>query len=282
MKCPTCNSTVSDDAAVCPSCDTVLDPSLLDASPPEADGDDGDGGASTGEYARPERPSRPVARPPRPGAPKKRPAAPGGAKRPGKRPATRPAKAVAEPKRDWREEVSADDWNQMSNGPREQFVADKAMDPDDVMGDFKRFVFELSNADKLAFFGSVTMFLACFFPWKETVADGEVLGLMSLGIVVFGLSAVAMAAIALRARKTFATLNPIVPWVAQLGAIGFGELWCLVYMRLSWDSTITRSPVGNFEMWASKPSFGVILAFLSGIVAGLGTIFGLRELGARR
>lgn len=170
----------------------------------------------------------------------------------------------------------------MSQGPREQFVADKGLDPEDVMGDARRFIYELSSADKLAFFGAATMFLACFFPWKETVVEGEVLGLMSMGIVVFALSAVALASIAIRSRKTFGNLSPIVPWVAQLGAIGFGELWCLVYMRLSWDSTLARSPVGNFEMWVSKPSFGVILAFLAGIVAALGTIFGLRELGDRR
>ena len=40
MKCTSCQKNVADDAAVCPFCDAVLDPSLLDMAPPEEDDDE--------------------------------------------------------------------------------------------------------------------------------------------------------------------------------------------------------------------------------------------------
>lgn len=283
MKCPNCNSTVADDAAVCPKCDRVLDPSLLDASPPEDDGDVET--TSPRPQMRAGAPARPATKPgvkkvaKKPGAPgkpaAKKPGAPSGARRMPDAPP--PVKRETKPKEDWRKSVSEEDWNQMPQGPKKEFVPDKAMDPDDVLGDAKSFIFELSIADKLAFFGTVAMFIACFFPWKETVSEGEVLGLTSGGIVVFGLSGVAAAMMVIRVRKIFPKMNPLFPWIAQLGAVGFGMLWCLVYVKASWDSTLARSPIGNYEVWVSKPAFGVIFAFLSGAVAGLGTLFGLKD-----
>lgn len=277
MKCPSCNSNVADDAAVCPQCDAVLDPSLLDAAPPESDDDDA-----------PARPApRPAARPAtRPGAKKvvKRPAS-------GKRPAAKPASARSrmpeaparverEEKSDWRQQVSQEDWNEMQQRDREKFVADKGMDPDDVFNDARGFFALLSTADKLAFFGTAAMLLSTFFPWKETVTDGDVLGLLSAGIVVTLLSLLSLIAMVLRVRKAF-SVNPILPWIVQLGATGFGSLWCLVYVKTSWDSTLVRSPIGNFDMWASKPSFGVIFAFIAGVVGALGTVAGLKDMGGR-
>jgi len=279
MKCPSCNDAVPDDAAVCPNCDTVLDPSLLDAAPPESDD-------NTGPGTRP--PPRPASRPAsRPGVKKvvKKPAPGGGT---GKRPTTKPAgprsrmpeapaRAAKVEKADWRAQVSQADWDEMQQKDKEKFVADKGMDPDDVLKDARGFFASLSSFDKLAFFGTVGMLLSTFFPWKETVTDGDVLGLLSAGIVVTLLSALALAAMVLRVRKAF-SVSPILPWILQLGCIGFGVVWCLVYVKMSWDSTLVRSPIGNFDMWASKPSFGVIFGFLAGVVGGLGTLVGLKEM----
>jgi hypothetical protein len=267
---------VADDAAVCPKCDTVLDPSLLDASPPEYDeaGDDTGAGAA---------PARPAARPaPRPGG-ARRPA-PGGARKPGAKrpPARRPGDGPPQPAkpRDWRDELSEEDKLAMARVPESAvFMPDKAMDPDDVMGEAKRFIVDLSTADKLAFFGSTTMFLACFFPWKETVREGDVLGLTSLGAVVFVLAIISMLAIAGRVRNLFAKVNPLLLWIGQLGAVTFSGVWCLIYMKLSIDQTVVRAPIGNEEIWASKPTFGVILALMSAAVATLGTVLGLKETG---
>jgi hypothetical protein len=283
MKCPSCNDEVPDDAAVCPNCDTVLDPSLLDAAPPESD--------NTSPGSRP--PPRPSGKPvSKPGAKKVvRKSAPGGGT--GKRPAVKPSKNVgggsagrmpeapARPqkveKSDWRSQVSQSDWDEMQQKDREKFVADKGMDPDDVLNDARGFFAMLSSFDKLAFFGTAAMLLSTFFPWKETVGDGEVLGLLSAGIVVTLLSGLALASMVLRVKKAF-TVSPILPWILQLGCIGFAVVWCLVYVKMSWDSTLVRSPIGNFDMWASKPSFGVIFGFMAGVVGGLGTLVGLKEL----
>jgi hypothetical protein len=76
-------------------------------------------------------------------------------------------------------------------------------------------------------------------------------------------------------------VNPLLPWVVQLGGTGFGSLWCLVYVKMSWDSTLVRSPYGNFDMWASKPSFGVIFGFIAGVVGALGSVAGLKDMGGR-
>ncbi|GMU62871.1 MAG: hypothetical protein AMXMBFR34_46340 [Myxococcaceae bacterium] len=270
MKCPSCHSTVRDDAAVCPKCDTVLDPSLLDAGPP-------------GEDEAPARPApRPVAS--KPGVKKvlKKPA-------PGKRPAARPgapksrmpeapARAAKQETADWRSQVSQSDWDEMQQKDKEKFVADKGLDPDDVLKDARGFFAVLSSSDKMAFFGTAAMLLSTFFPWKETVQDGDVLGLLSAGIVVSLLSALALASMVLRVRKAF-SVNPLLPWILQLGCLGFGIVWCLVYVKMSWDSTMVRSPIGNFDMWASKPSFGVIFGFMAGVVGTLGTVGGLKDLG---
>ncbi len=278
MKCPTCRSIVAEDAAVCPKCDTVLDPSLFDATPPELDAED-----TTGSHRPlvPPRAKAPGARSgtKRAGAPRtterRRPVEP--RRTAGRMPEAPPAAPRGSVRRDWREEVSQEDWDAMPRRPAPAFVADKALDPDDVIGQAKTFIVGLSTADKLAFFGSATMVLACFFPWKETVAEGEVLGLLSLGVVVFGLSVAALSAIVVRVRPRPRATNPLPSWVAQLGAIGFSELWCVMYAVTSLDTTTARSPVGNFEMWVSKPSFGLILAFLAGIVALAGTVMGLKE-----
>ncbi|MEW5741817.1 MAG: hypothetical protein AB1938_23050 [Myxococcota bacterium] len=275
MKCPSCNSTVRDDAAVCPKCDTVLDPSLLDAAPPVSDDD-----------SMPPRPApRPVSS--KPGVKKvvKKPAAGGPAKKPAGKPAparSRMPEAPAREKRqetaDWRSQVSQSDWDEMQQKDKEKFVADKGLDPDDVLSDARGFFSQLGSSDKLAFFGTAGMLLSTFFPWKETVTDGDVLGLLSAGIVVTLLSALALAAIVLRVRKAF-SVNPIVPWILQLGCLAFGIVWCLVYVKMSWDSTMVKSPIGNFDMWASKPTFGVIFGFMAGVVGALGTVVGLKELG---
>ena len=53
-------------------------------------------------------------------------------------------------------------------------------------------------------------------------------------------------------------------------------MWCFVYTAMSWDATLARAPVGNYEMMVSKPSIGVFLAIIGGCVSVLGTFFGLK------
>ena len=286
MKCTACKKTVADDASVCPYCDTVLDASLFDASPPEED-------------EAPPPPRRPATRP---GArPVARPGAKPGVKKVGTRPGAPAVKkkpvasnmpksdqdyedeAVAEKEKkaatDWRSQISEEDWKENQDKAPEAFVPNKTLDPNDAMVKTRQYLWELSFADKLALGGTSLLLIATFFPWKETVAEGDVLGVFSSGILVTLLSAMAIAGILIRTRKTMPTLNPLLPWVAQLGCVGVSGVWCLVYMKMAWDSTPAHSAVGNYEVWVSKPAFGLIFGLLAAIASIVGTIFGLKDVG---
>jgi len=278
MKCPSCHAEAADDAAICPNCDHILDPSLFDAEPPSAEDDAEKTGARSIPVARPSSSGRPAAKPAARKPPPRKPTS--GARKEVARPAgprmpEAPQKELKKERGNWREKVEKDDWGP---APVPKVEPEReSIDPEDQIADVRRFIYELSQADKLALFGSVGVVMACFFPWKETVQDGAVLGLLSLGVVTFGTAIVAIAAIALRVRRVLPTMNPVYPWILQLLAVGFGLLWCFYYIKDSWDPTMARAPFGNEQVMVSKPSIGVILAVIASGVAGLGTIFGLKE-----
>ncbi|PZR17664.1 MAG: hypothetical protein DI536_04965 [Archangium gephyra] len=278
MMCPACNAEVDDTAAVCPHCDNVLDASLYDAAPPDED-------------AAPKPPPRRVA--PRSGArpavkkPGTRPGAPAVKKKPAPRPAPARRAAAEEEdyvpppskKPDWRAQLSEEDWKETSGKAPEKFVPDKTLDANEAMVETRQYLFSLSMADKLALFGTSVLLIATFLPWRETVSEGEVLGVFSSGAIVTVLAGIALGGILVRTRKTMPDLNPLYPWMAQLGAVGASGVWCLIYMMMAWDPTHARSPIGNYEVWVSKPAFGLILALLAAITSIVGTIFGLKDVG---
>lgn len=273
MMCPSCNSEVADDAAVCPQCDAVLDPSLLDASPPEEDAP-----APIRARVRPaSKPVKKVAARPAAAAPKKRPAPAKPA--PKRRPDDDDEPPPPSKKDDWRSQVSEEDWKANAGRAPEAFVVDRQLDPNDAMAATKRYLFELTMADKLALFGTATLLFSTFLPWKETVADGDVLGVFSSGIFVTLLSAMGVTGILVRTRKMSPTLNPLLPWIAQLGCTGFAGMWCLVYMKLAWDPTMAQSAIGNMQVRVSSPSFGLFLGVVAAITSIVGTIFGLKDVG---
>ncbi len=148
---------------------------------------------------------------------------------------------------------------------------------EEALDELKHFFVALGTADKLTFLGSLMTVLLGVLPWKETVLEGEVLGVLGLGLPVMVASAVAMAALAVRARRKASPVEPLVPMFLQLGAAGFALLWCLVFIRVSWDSRLAHSPVGNFQMPVSRPAFGVYLALLTTAVALGGTLLAFRE-----
>lgn len=229
MRCPSCKSVVSENAAVCPKCDEVLDPDLLDARPPEPDED----------------PDRTPPRRQPPPRPKRR---------------TKPTRPVAEPP-----------------PPRQRplVAPDRSIDPQALLEDIQLFVKGLPRADRIALYGTVGVLLACFFPWKETVNEGEVLGLFGHGIVTFALALAALVALVQRARGAVANALPL--WVVQLGGIGLGLLWSLVSVRLAWSTAPLESFRGSAEIFSSRPSFGLGAALLAGAVAAGGTVLGLKE-----
>src|SRR5205823_12198278 len=105
----------------------------------------------------------------------------------------------------------------------------------------------------------VATVIACFLPFKETVAEGDTLGLLSLGALVFIAHVTIITAITIRVRKAMPRLHALVPWLLQFGAASFSIVWCLVLIRLAVDTTKARALFGNEEVWASKPGVGVVL-----------------------
>ena len=191
---------------------------------------------------------------------------------------------------DWRSKLSPEDWQAPS--PSAKPVGDaedtnlkrnphsKNLD-EEFFGDAKTFMNGLSTPDKVAFFGSAGMIVSCFFPWAETLAEGEVMGLLSRGALTFALGIAVMTTISVRTRHTFPKLNPLFIWVAQLGATSFSVLWVLVCIKLSWDPTLARALVGNEEIWVSKPGLGAFFGLMMAVVATLGTALGLKEISLR-
>lgn len=279
MKCPSCNAQVADDAAVCPKCDHILDPSLFSDEPPK--------------------PKPSAAKKPSTGTQKslKRPASgstgsvkkhvPGGTGGSGAKPAAPPRRMMPDaPGRKLRtppeQKAAQEDWRpapqsrvapSSQNGPGSSQV----LDPEEAMADARNFIVALSLSDKLAFWGAIATLFSCFLPWRETVEEGESIGLLSLGALVFAAHVVLLTAIIIRVRKVMPRLHALVPWLLQFGTSSFSIVWCLVLIKLAVNTQKARALYGNEEVWMSKPGIGVILAVFTSIVALGGTLMGLRE-----
>lgn len=153
----------------------------------------------------------------------------------------------------------------------------RLVSPEEMLADLKNFLLELGQSDKLAFLGALATVLLSFIPWKSTAADGDVLGLVSLGVFVLIAAVGSMAAVAVRVRKVMPQLNPIIPWLVQLGTSVFAIVWCLVFIRLAWNGQQVPADIGNEMVPLSSPSAGVFLALLASLVSLAGTLMGLKE-----
>jgi hypothetical protein len=294
MKCHSCKAVVSDDAAVCPKCDAVLDASLFDLAPPDTNDESSnqtnerspdqtfEGSALSGDDGED---ARPVGRP----KPKARRAATSPPKRASKAASTGGkagksrqdiANRETDPRSDWREEISEDDWKEMSRGKKDDFVPDRALEPSEMLEGIVLFVRTLSRPDQIGFFGQCAMALGCFFPWKDTAAHGESLGLLSSGIFVFFLAGGGLVALVARIRKLFGMTKPMVPMLGQIICVAFGTLSTVAYMFNAWDSTQVASTIGNYMTSVSKPSIGVFFSLAGGVVAALGSFMSLKDLSA--
>ncbi|QRK13942.1 hypothetical protein JQX13_35215 [Archangium violaceum] len=208
----------------------------------------------------------------------------GGRAATGSRPAARtagtgtPRAAAPTPRRAPETELDPSDINYVptrdpySNSGTGQIVA-----PEQVIEDFRDFVGVLGRSDKIAFAGGVTLIISAFLPWKETAAEGEILGLMSLGLIAVLAAIGILGAIAVRVRRLMPHLNVLVPWLAQLGLSAFSILWCIIFMKVSYDATEVPSPMGNATIMNSSPSFGVFLGLLGALTSLGGTLLGLKE-----
>lgn len=293
LNCPGCGSKVAANASICSVCDYIIDTSFLSAEPP-SDNDEESTGASEDPRPAPKpaparpRPAKSGARPPAPasgdatnvksvqdiarGAPQ-RPSRPAPAKsaapntaprRAAPAPAPAPASSGADP---WARGGRDDDEN---NGSA-------IVDPDELMQDARDLMGAMGAGDKIAFYGAGLVVLSCFTPWKETAADGDALGLMSTGFGAFLLALMVMVAIGVRVRSAFPNLNPVVPWMAQLFTTFLCLIWCIVFIKVSSDTTLVPTPIGNAEMMNSSPSFGVFIGLLGSVAALIGAFLGLKS-----
>jgi hypothetical protein len=153
----------------------------------------------------------------------------------------------------------------------------KIVAPEEIITGTRDFIRELTKADKITFAGAALVGLSCFVPWKETAADGEVLGLMSSGIGALLGAGLIIGAIFARVRRTLPKINPSAIWMTQLGASFLSVLYTVVFIKTAFDSTQVPSHFGNQMTWNSSPSFGVFLGLLGAIGALLGSVMGLKE-----
>lgn len=145
---------------------------------------------------------------------------------------------------------------------------------DDAYEEFKGFMSALSGPDRMSFVGVALGVLSCFLPWKETAAEGEVLGLMSLGVISLIAMLATGTALVLRVRGT---LPAQTMYMAQLGSMAISSIWCLIYAKTAWIDTMVRAQEGNYELPVSKPAAGVLICLLASLMALGGTLLGLKE-----
>ncbi len=149
--------------------------------------------------------------------------------------------------------------------------------PEQVIEDFRDFVGVLGRSDKIAFAGAVAILISAFLPWKETAKEGDILGLMSLGLIaVLGAIGI-LGTMAVRVRRFMPNLNLLIPWMVQLGLSVACMFWCIIFMKISYDATEVPSPMGNATIMNSSPSFGAFLGLLGSIGSLVGTLMGLKE-----
>ncbi|HZI11103.1 MAG TPA: hypothetical protein VE153_12005 [Myxococcus sp.] len=307
LNCPGCGSKVAADAAICNVCDYIIDTSFLSTEPPGSNDEDGDEGTGA------EEPPRPAAKPAAPARPRSagdksgsraavassadatnvksmdeivRSAPP----RPGRgTTGSRGAVAPAPPRRPpppkpaapAPEAFGGDPWDRAHRPERGGDDGDSGLaDTGELMAEAREFMGLLSSADKLAFWGAVTVILSCFLPWKSTAAEEDVLGLMSLGFGAFLLAFGIIACIGMRVRGGAKGFNPVVPWMGQLVTSFLCLVWCVIFIKVSSDTTRVPTPIGNAEMMNSSPSIGVFIAVLGALAALGGSILGLRNKSA--
>lgn len=194
--------------------------------------------------------------------------------------ASRPARASAAPRRaappvEAPVPSGPDPWDRSQRDDDEKGSA--IADPDELIQDAKELLGAMNTGDKVAFYGAAAIIISCFVPWKETAADGDVLGLMSTGVGAFVLAIITMSAIGIRVRQTFPNLNQVVPWMGQLLATFVTLIWCIVFIKVSSDTTLVPNDIGNEEIMNSSPSFGVFIALLGSVASLVGAFLGLRR-----
>lgn len=303
MKCPQCGALVAPKTAICPKCDHVLDASAFSSAPPTSHREQDTPPEGTPTPAA--RAARPPVRTARSGqgsparAPGSTPRRNGTAVRSTGAPSRRPAPVIDDddhdtqpPKRSTAHddepdtaEIEEEDWHPkpvpMPARPTAKARADDSLGigyapAEDLMQEAKFFLRDLSGADRFAFWGGALTFFACFFPWKQTAAEGDTLGFLSIGVLVLVLSLLLCGSIWVRERGLMPRVSAATTWYLQFVCAALAPLWTLICIKLSWNAVLVRATVGTEDIWVSKPGFGAIIALPLSIVALLGTLMSMK------
>lgn len=235
------------DRAICPACDYIVDTSFLSGAAAEEDAE------STPTLTPPPEGAtqiRPLPQPPRPPKPSPLPS-----------PAHEP------------EEEDAP-------GP---FASPSTLNVDTFLErpmrawELTREIFEaLSFADRLAFSGAALMALSCFFPWKSTDSEGDILGLASSGFWVFVASIFLLSTLLARVRRAAPRFSESLLWSLQLCSAGFAVFWCAAFLQ---SASFTPPPpvFGQPLQEASSASLGVYLGLIAATVALGGTLLHVKS-----
>jgi hypothetical protein len=286
LNCPGCSTKVADGTSICPSCDYIIDSSFLSADVPDDLNDETDEQTATATMAPPPRPpargtpaqgsgvrigqgGRPARARPAPSAPRSAPPPPVSA--------SHPAAGTRRPanfKPSFDDELPDEPTATSGLPPRSQIV-----DPEDLVQDARQFVRNLGQSDKIAVGGAATLLISGFLPWKETAADGEILGMMSLGVVAMLAAIGLITLIAFRKRREQADpyTNVLLYWMGQLVVSIFCIFWCIIYMKVSSDSRLVPTAMGDAVVQNSAPVLGVYLGLLGALGSLGGTLLGMKE-----
>jgi hypothetical protein len=273
LNCPGCGAGVADKTSICPRCDYIIDDSFLGSNPAQP--------AKPPPRGRSLTPTEDMEVPERPRSSKPKPKPPPSGRTGPKRPA-QPAPSEPEPwlEQPYEKPEAEADWHIRPAPPPEptpHFQSPNVISPEQELASIRDFISNLGSADKIAFTGAALTILVSFFPWKDTVAEGEVLGLMSLGVLTTLMALVTIGAIAVRVQRAFPQMNAMYPWLVQLATNCAAIVWCLIFIKLSWNGTKVHSVEGNTLKPISTPAMGVFLGIITSILSLGGTLMGLKD-----
>jgi len=263
MRCPKCGAQAADNAAFCPKCDHILDPSLfLDEVPPEVPVEDTNPGIRF--------------KPPHPP-----PSSPAGARPSSRSPSSSSRRtAASSPKASAAKQAASSSVDatgealpvQEEVSPQWKASKSEFNEAERLLASLKADFLELPGPDKLMMVGAIGMVLSCFFPWQTLERSGDVLGFLSLGVLVIPLAIGSFAGMLWR-NRSYESL-PLLPWLLQ-GLSGLiAVVFCMVLAKLFW---ISKSAAELAHVESSSPSLGLLMGLCFALLNLAGTVLGFKR-----
>jgi len=261
VRCPRCNASAADGAAICAKCDAVLDPARFAREHQEVEAAQGDedrtdvGPAPSAAQAAQAARARAVA-----AAAKRAPAAA----------ALRPAPAAKGTAGEPRRPYLADAPVEVQPDPLEE--ARRSVD------ELAAFFRSLTFADRASAGASLLLIFLCMLPWRWTKADEDAIGLVAAFPAAL-LSACVLGLVYFRARRATAALDATLQRVQLFCALVL-TAFCAWFLRSSTDQRILHGAGKAFTSVVSSPDTAAYLgcaAALVALFASAATAFGNRR-----